>query len=81
MRTEIESQVRRNRRTQYAPSPLITARGVRIRILKSSQGDQDVAYRRSSRTISSNLTRLRPLTCHNPVIPGLTSNTRRRCHV
>ncbi|MGO9840508.1 MAG: sugar transferase, partial [Candidatus Acidiferrales bacterium] len=24
---------------------------------------------------------LRPSTCHNPVIPGLISNTRRRCQV
>ena len=51
--------------TSVGAVALITARGVRIRILMSSQGDHDVAYCRSSRTISSNLTRLRPLTCHS----------------
>ena len=39
-----------------------------------------LAYRRSRRTISSNVVRLRPLTCQSPVMPGFASSTRRRCH-
>ena len=59
---------------------LKTARGVRSRMLTSIHGDQDLAYRRSRRTISSNFTRLRPFTCQRPVIPGFASSTRPRCH-
>src|SRR5215469_17592342 len=65
---------------QYAPSPSNTALGVCAKILMSSHNDQPRAYRRSRRTISSNPTLLRPLTCHSPVSPGLISRTRRRCH-
>src|SRR6266478_4204946 len=64
---------------QYAPSPDTTARGVRIRILTSSQGDHVLAYFKSRRTMSSNFTRLRPFTCHRPVIPGFASSKRRLC--
>ena len=43
----------------------------------SVQADGFLAYRRSSRTMSSKVVRLRPLTCHNPVMPGFASSTRR----
>src|SRR5580692_254990 len=66
---------------QYAPSPNTTATGVRSRIFRSIHGDQVLAYRKSRRTMSSNLIRLRPFTCHSPVIPGLASSTRRRCQM
>src|ERR1700676_835983 len=68
-------------KAQYAPEPLITAIGVISSIFKSSQSDQVVAYLRSNRTISSNFTWLRPITCHSPVIPGFASRIRLRCHV
>src|SRR5260221_372320 len=58
----------------------MTALGVFHRIWTSSHRDQPRAYCRSRRTMSSKRTRLRPSTCHRPVIPGLISRTRRRCH-
>ena len=30
--------------------------------------------------MSSNVVRLRPFTCHRPVMPGFASSTRRQCH-
>src|SRR5579863_4921930 len=71
----------RDRQTQYAPEPLITAAGVISRIFRSSQSDHEVAYLKSSRTISSNFTVLRLVTCHKPVMPGFASRILRRCHV
>ena len=65
---------------QYAPSPARTAPGVRTRIFMSSHSDHVMAYCKSSRTMSSNVVLLRPVTCHSPVMPGLTSRRRRRCH-
>src|ERR1700726_1492397 len=67
-------------RCQYAPSPENTARGVCSRIFRSDNGEQVFEYCRSRRTISSKVVLLRPRTCHRPVIPGLASNKRRRCH-
>src|SRR5437870_597152 len=64
---------------QQAPFPEMTAAGVARRILRSFQRERVLAYRRSRRTISSKVVRLRPATCHSPVIPGLASRTRRRC--
>src|SRR2546425_6701390 len=64
---------------QQAPFPEITAAGVIRRILISVQSERVLAYRRSRRTISSKVVRLRPATCQSPVIPGLASKTRRRC--
>src|SRR3954463_8741196 len=58
----------------------MTALGVASRILISAHNEIERAYRRSRRTISSNVVRLRPVTCHSPVIPGLASSTRRQCH-
>src|SRR5690349_3085973 len=66
-------------RCQQAPFPAITAPGVASRIFTSFQSEQLRTYRRSRRTISSNVVRLRPSTCHNPVMPGLASSTRRQC--
>src|SRR6266850_362938 len=66
---------------QQAPFPAMTAFGVCQRIFKSSHGELWRAYRKSRRTMSSNPTRLRPSTCHSPVIPGFASNNRRRCQV
>src|SRR2546426_8818631 len=63
---------------QQAPFPEITAAGVIKRILISVQSERVLAYRRSRRTISSKVVRLRPATCQSPVIPGLASKTRRR---
>lgn len=62
---------------QCAPPAPKTANGVCSRIFRSSHGDHVRAYCRSRRTISSKPERLRPLTCHNPVIPGFTSRTLR----
>jgi len=42
--------------------------------------DQERTYRRSIRTISSNVVRLPASTCQRPVMPGFASSTRRRCH-
>src|SRR5438309_4489262 len=64
---------------QQAPFPEMTAAGVARRILMSVQSDRVLAYRRSRRTISSKVVRLRPATCQSPVIPGLASRIRRRC--
>src|SRR3989441_2689849 len=64
---------------QQAPFPEMTAAGVARRILMSVQSERVLAYRRSSRTISSNVVRLRPDTCQSPVSPGLASRMRRRC--
>src|SRR4051812_12819523 len=64
---------------QYAPSPEKTAIGVCIKIFRSINIDQEPAYCRSRRTISSNVVLLLPVTCHNPVIPGFTSIIRCRC--
>ena len=36
----------------------------------SVQSEWLLAYRRSRRTISSNVVRLRPVTCQSPVMPG-----------
>src|SRR2546428_1132789 len=67
------------RPSQQAPFPEMTAAGVARRILISVQSERVLAYRRSRRTISSKVARLRPPTCQSPVIPGLASKTRRRC--
>src|SRR5262245_62098596 len=64
---------------QHAPFPEMTAAGVASRILRSVERDRILAYRRSRRTISSKVVRLRPVTCQSPVSPGLASTTRRRC--
>src|SRR5881296_260022 len=64
---------------QQAPFPEMTAAGVARRILRSFQRERVLAYRRSRRTISSKVVRLRPATCQSPVIPGLASTSRRRC--
>ena len=67
---------------QQAPLPEITAPGVASRILMSVQSEQVLAYRRSRRTISSNVVRLRPGHLpeagdpglgveHAPAVPGL----------
>src|SRR5260370_4073382 len=63
----------------WAPFPEMTAAGVSRRILTSVQRERVLAYRRSRRTISSNVVRLRPATCQSPVTPGLASRARRRC--
>src|SRR5712691_7097947 len=65
---------------QQAPFPAMTAAGVWSRILMSVHSERVRAYRRSRRTISSKVVRLRPVTCHSPVIPGFASTTRRQCH-
>ena len=49
--------------------PTIPPPGCAVRIFKSSQSDCLRAYCKSSRTISSKRVRLRPFTCHRPVIP------------
>ncbi|MGO9844914.1 MAG: hypothetical protein ACLPZF_27510 [Candidatus Acidiferrales bacterium] len=72
-------QVEGRSRTQFDEMVRLDLKYARARIFRSSQRDQARAYLRSKRTISSNWVRLRPSTCHNPVIPGLISNTRRRC--
>src|SRR5207249_7253915 len=64
---------------QQAPFPEMTAAGVARRILMSVQSERVLAYRRSRRTISSKVVRLRPATCQSPVIPGLASRIRRQC--
>ena len=46
-------------------------------ICRSSANDQFSTYRRSSRTDSSQDRSERPLTCHRPVRPGLTTSLRR----
>src|SRR4030095_13674489 len=55
----------RESRRQHAPLPDTTARGVASRILMSVQAELFFAYLRSSRTISSDVVRLRPLTCQH----------------
>ena len=64
---------------QQAPFPVIMAAGVARRILMSDHRDMVLAYRKSRRTISSKVVRLRPATCQRPVMPGLASNTRPLC--
>src|SRR5262245_48811306 len=59
----------------HAPFPPRTAAGVRKRMSRSVHSDRVRAYWRSSRTISSNVVRLRPLTCHSPVMPGMASRS------
>ena len=55
-----------------APFPLSTAGIVFSRIFKSSMGDQESMYSRSSCIQRSKSRLLRPLTCQRPVMPGLT---------
>src|SRR5918993_1187918 len=71
--------LRRLATIQQAPLPEKTARGVATRILMSVQSERVRTYLKSRRTMSSNVVRLLPLTCHSPVTPGFASSTRRQC--
>ena len=63
-------------RRQYAPLRWSTAPKVFTMIKMSPTIDQFSTYERSSRTASFHERSDRPLTCHKPVTPGLTSNLR-----
>src|ERR1700730_15323984 len=67
------------RHWHHIPLPCSIAGRVRSRIPISPTSDQSSMYSISSCTICSNDNRLRPLTCHSPVIPGAASS-RCRCH-
>ena len=57
---------------QPAPTPSSTTTAVRRRILRSISIDCCLTYTVSHLTQSSNVTLPRAVTCHSPVIPGLT---------
>src|SRR5262249_45218206 len=62
---------------QYAPVPPITAEQVFHRICRPRANHQLSTSRISSRPASSHDRSDRPLTCHRPVMPGLTARRRR----
>ncbi len=55
-----------------APRPDSTTRTVLSRITQSTHSDQLRTYQLSYVARASKLVWLRPLTCHRPVMPGLT---------
>src|SRR5947209_60730 len=62
---------------QKPPSPNSTTRTVRASVRRYSVVERFQIQHRSISTISSKSTRLRPITCHRPVIPGLTERRER----
>ena len=62
-----------------APERRATAITVRARIQMSIRNDIRSMYAMSSRSRSSNVASFRPVTCHRPVRPGMTSR-RSVCH-